>query len=291
MANPTRSINLSVNPQDKQHLEQLAQSLGRTWGDKPSISQLIKAIARRELLLTPNDDWPANRLAALELARQALVDQGQIHPAQLVAELLLSRGELSLPLRQALEQFVGQPPQAWRLQLEQQILRQQPFCLAYYDAADRPFTFSIAWAEMISIERRQYLQCWCAETADNPDLPELAHNRTLRLDRIPEAAISPYKIKWRAGPDLMQVELRLYDNLALAYSSKPTDLLSQLLPSQPLRRRVVRQVSSTFWLFREILPYGEDCEIVGPPQVRQQFEQKVQALAQRYEQLNAGVEQ
>ncbi|MEM8505495.1 MAG: WYL domain-containing protein [Cyanobacteria bacterium P01_D01_bin.1] len=36
-------------------------------------------------------------------------------------------------------------------------------------------------------------------------------------------------------------------------------------------RRVVRRVYSTFWFFREVRRYGPDCEIVGPPDVRDRF--------------------
>ncbi|MFB2971987.1 WYL domain-containing protein [Aerosakkonema sp. BLCC-F183] len=48
-------------------------------------------------------------------------------------------------------------------------------------------------------------------------------------------------------------------------------------------RKVVRQVSSTFWLIREILAYRAGCEIVGPENVRDRFKQEAQAICQVYD--------
>jgi predicted DNA-binding transcriptional regulator YafY len=59
---------------------------------------------------------------------------------------------------------------------------------------------------------------------------------------------------------------------------------NEFIPGTPSIRRIVRQVSSTFWLFREIFPYGEDCELISPEPLRQRFQEKVRSLAERYEQ-------
>jgi len=282
MSPKTRSINLSITEQDKLLLEQLARDMGKTWGESPSISQLVKAIARRQFLITPNNDWPPARLQSLINAQQLLIDTGKIEDARIITELLLSRSEPTIPQRSVLQQFLNNPPHPWRLTLDQKIRSQTPFRLAYYDASDRPFTFNIHHAQINPIEKRLYLQCWCEETDGSQDLPELAHNRSLRLDRIPEAAISPLKAKWRTDLDTIEVEFHLYKGLAFAYSSKPNDIPNETLAQELPVRRIVRRINSTFWFFREIFPYGEDCEIISPPEIRQQFRQKVQALSDRY---------
>ena len=113
-------------------------------------------------------------------------------------------------------------------------------------------------------------------------MPALQHNWTLRLDRILDAAITPIKTKWQPNLDYLNVELHLFNGLSFAYEAKLNDTVDECIPDQPQVRRVVRQVSSTFWFFREILPYGEDCLIVSPLDVRDQFRNKLQVLYQRY---------
>jgi predicted DNA-binding transcriptional regulator YafY len=283
MTGKTRSINLSITQQDKQQLEKLAESLGKIWGDTPSISQLIKAIARREFLITPNNDWTTPQVQALITAQQLLIDTGKILEAQLLAELLLSRSELTIPQRTALQTCFDNPPPPWRQTLDQHIRSQTPFRLAYYDAADRPFSFSIHHAQITPIEKRLYLQCWCQETEGSYDIPELAHNRTLRLDRIPDAAIQPLKAKWKADLDRIDVEFHLFGGLIHAYrSTEKQDNINELIAEPTTARRIVRPIASTFWFFREILPYGEDCELISPPSLRQQFQAKIQAMHDRY---------
>jgi hypothetical protein len=179
------AITLSLKDQDKEALQQIALDLGITWGDKPNISKLIEAIARRRFLVIPNSDWPPARIQALIMAQQLLVDTGNIEAARTIVEILMSRSELTIPQRSDLQQFLDNPPPPWRQILDQHIRSETPFRLAYYDAADLPHSFSVHHAQINLIEKRQYLQCWCAETEGNQDLPELAHNRTLRLDRIP----------------------------------------------------------------------------------------------------------
>ncbi|MBI4780758.1 MAG: hypothetical protein HY785_05485 [Oscillatoriophycideae cyanobacterium NC_groundwater_1537_Pr4_S-0.65um_50_18] len=48
-------------------------------------------------------------------------------------------------------------------------------------------------------------------------------------------------------------------------------------------RQVVRRISSTFWFFREILPYGEDCVIIGIESLRNRFITKLRSLYKPYE--------
>jgi WYL domain len=276
------AITLSLQDRDKDALKQIAHDLGITWGDKPNISKLIEAIARRKFIVTPNNNWPPARIQTLINAQKLLIDAGHQHDATILTELLLSRSELTLPQRSDLQQFLDNPLPTWRQTLDQYIRSQTPFRLAYYDAADRPFSFSIHHAQIMPIEKRQYLQCWCAETEQSRDIPELAHNRSLRLDRIPESAITPLKAKWRSNLDTVEVEFHLFHNLAFAYNARSNDIVSELVGNPPIRR-VVRQVASSFWFFREIFPYGEDCELIHPENLRLEFSKKVQALAASYQ--------
>jgi predicted DNA-binding transcriptional regulator YafY len=234
-------------------------------------------------VIAPNHDWTKERINALNRARIALVDAEQIEAAVAIAHLLLERSELTLPLKTELEQFIQQPVLPWRLAVERYIRQNQPFQLSYQDAAERIWQFSIRYAELVTHEERQYLDCWCEETEGNRDLPQLQHNWCLRLDRITDASVSPVSRKWLTGLAFILVEIHLFRGLAFAYQSKTNqDEVNEWLNDPPQVRRVVRRVSSTFWFIREILRYGQDCEIISPDPVRDRLKQEIIALGQRY---------
>jgi hypothetical protein len=283
MSRKGQSITLSVSEQDKAQLECLALELGKTWGDRPNISKLIEAIARRQLVIAPNHDWSKERIAALNQARTALIDAGQIEAAVAVAQLLLERSELTLLLRHELEQFMARPASPWRVEIERYIRRQQPFQLSYQDAAERVWQFTIRYAEIATHEERQYLDCWCENTEGNQDVPELRHNWCLRLDRITDAAIAPVKGAWRNGLASLPVEIHLSRGLAFAYRSKTTrDEVNEWLTDSPQVRRVVRQVTHSFWFIREVLRYGQDCEVISPTAIRARIAEEILAMHQTY---------
>ncbi len=287
MSRKGQSITLSVSAKDKAALEALALAFGMTWGDRPNISKLVEAIARQELRIAPNNDWPPDYIATLLAAKAALIDAGQIDHALLLSKILLGRSELSQPIRHELEQFITQPAPPWRTTLDRYIRQQRPFQLTYQDAAENLFEFRIHYATIANHGSRQYLDCWCeSPEGGNKDLPELAHNRCLRLDRITDAAIHPIPGPWRNGLDTIQVEFYLYGGLAFAYESKTspndTDEINEWLTDPPQTRRIVRRTASTFWLKRDLLRYGQDCEVKSPHHFRQQLRAEIQAIAQRY---------
>ncbi len=278
-----QSITLSVSETDKKQLEGLALEFGLTWGDRPNISKLIEAIARRQLLIAPNHDWTKERINALNRARTALIDVGEVQMAVAIAQLLLERSEITIPLRNELEQFIASPALPWRIEVERYIHRHQPFQLSYQDAAERIWNFTIRYAEITVHEDRQYLDCWCEETEGNQDIAELVHNWCLRIDRITDAAVTPIKGQWHPGLASIDVEMRLFGGLAFAYRSKTTkDEINEWLADSPQVRRVVRQISSTFWFIREVLRYGQDCEVVSPQVVRDRIQREIQSLYKRY---------
>ncbi len=284
MGRKGQSMTLSVSEQDKAQLEAIAREQGMLWGDRPNISRLMEAIARRELLIGRNHDWSETRIKVLHQSIQALIDAGHPDSAQIMAQILLERSELSIPLQREIDRFVSTPMVPWRRQIDPYIRCQMPFQLTYRDAADRPFSFTIRHAKVVPYERRQYLECWCDETAGNRDVPELQHNWTFRLDRIPDAALSSVCGQWRSNLDLLEVELHLLGGLAFAYEAKTADISNEWLSDRtPPVRRVVRQISNTFWFFREILRYGEDCIIIAPPVVRAGFCHKIRQLSKAYE--------
>ncbi|MFM2380405.1 MAG: hypothetical protein RLZZ143_2987, partial [Cyanobacteriota bacterium] len=124
------------------------------------------------------------------------------------------------------------------------------------------------------------------ETEGNQDISELHHNWSLRIDRIPsDSLITPIpRGKWRNQLDSVSAEFQLFDGLARSYRTKTAiDIANELISNDPLVRQITRQVTSSFWFFREILPYGEDCLLISPEKVRKRFYDKLQRLYRRYE--------
>jgi len=284
MTRKGRALTLSVSDQEKTQLEQLALAFDQTWGDNPNISKLVKAIAKGELRLAANHDWTRDRIDVLNRVRNLCVDFGYLHEALVIAELLLERSEINLPLRQEIQAFVEHPSPSWRIEIERCILRQRPFCLTYQDAAERLWSFTIRHAKIITYEDRQYLDCWCDETEGSRDVEALLHNWSLRLDRIPEeAVISPAEGHWQPELSSIQVEFWLLNQLAFSYRSKTkADLTNQWLPDQQARR-IVRQIHHTFWFFREVRRYGANCIVIGPEEVRHRFAKDAIAMARHYQ--------
>ncbi|WAL59115.1 WCX domain-containing protein [Thermocoleostomius sinensis] len=284
MTRKGRSITLSLEESDKAQLEAIALELGMKWGDDPNISRLIKAIARRQLLVSLNNNWSRDRINTLNKARTLLIDAGQIEDALVLAHLLLERSEITLPLRQEIEQFVTKPTVVWQIEIDRYIRQQQPFQLAYQDAAERIWNFTIYYAEITHYEQRQYLHCWCEETDGNYDLPALAHNWCLRWDRISDASVSPVKGQWRSQLDSILVEMHLLHRLAFAYHTKTAmDEINEWLTDPVHVRRVVRRVTNIFWFFREVRRYGSECVIVSPEAVRDRFKQELIRMMAHYD--------
>ena len=282
MSRKGQSITLSVSEREKAELENLAREYGMKWGDRPNISKLVEAIAQRRLLITPNNNWLQERITALKQAIDALTDAGKVEEALLIANLLLERSELSLPLRAEIERFLGNPPPPWRIELNQYIRREQPFQLSYQDATGRLWNFTVRHAKIVPYEERQYLNCWCEETEGNLDVEELHHNWSLRLDRIPEAGVIPISGKWRSNLDELLVEMHIHGRLAFAYKNKNEDVESKLLEGSPPVRRVIRRVSNTYWFIREVLRDTPDVLIISPENVCLLAKEKLKTLCQRY---------
>lgn len=282
------SINLSITEAEKQALERLAAKLQIFWGDKPNVSQLLKRIAQDKLRVVVNDDWSADRIETFDRIRGLLNDRGDTQEALAIADLLLERSELSLPLRKELNAFVAKSSPSWRLRIEQLRYRLQPFRLTYRDAADRLSDFHIYYAEITPHEDHEYLDCWCAETEGNKDhVPALQHNWSLRIDRIPEeTAITEIPGHWGHLP-YIQVEFHLLNNLAFAYrSKKQTEEINEWHPEIPQVRQVIRKITNSFWFLREIRRYGPDCVIISPPELRDRFQQDCRATLKHYQGLD-----
>ncbi|NJL86792.1 MAG: WYL domain-containing protein [Leptolyngbyaceae cyanobacterium SM1_1_3] len=277
MPRKKETLTLSIPPGVREQLDQLAARFGYRWGKSPSPSALVTAIAQGDLTLSAPLALTGSQIAALQQAVKDLVDAGHVDEAKNVITLLIDQAELSGPLRQDLMRQVSQSIEGWRLQLDQFIRDRQPFHLVYGKPNREPVEFTVCYAEIVPLEKRLYLQIWCEETADNRDVSALAHNRTLRLDRI--QGLVPISGGWQGQFDDILVELHFLRGLVYAYEPRPKDVEDQTVDGV---RRVMRQIHNTFWFFREVRRYGADCIVIGPPEVRDRFAQEIAAMYQHY---------
>ena len=282
MPRKKETITLSIPPGTKEQLETIAAKYQINWGDRPSISGLLVAIAQAKLEIGPRFTFTNVQVQALEQATKLLIDSGYITEAQAFMTLLLERGNLASPLRQSVSviQQLSQSLPAWRVMLNQQISSRQPFRLFYRDAQQQDKVFTVRYAEIVPREKRLYLEIWSEETQDNRDLPELAHNSSLRIDRIKELNILPGDGLWLENLDYIKVYLHFKGELANSYEPKRGDISDE---RKGEIRQVVRHVTNTFWLFREILGYRSQCEIIAPENVRDRFKQEAQAICKQYD--------
>lgn len=282
MPRKKETITLSIPPGTKEQLEEIALRLGIRWGKNPSISGLLVAIAQQQVEVGEPFTLSSMHVQSMRQATRILIDSGYIAHAQTLSRLLLERGNLETPLRQALMQEVTQPAVAWRIQAEQYIQDHQPFYLLYRNSQTENLAYTVRYAEISFEEKRFYLNIWCDETEDlqGTDFPQLIHNRCLRFDRI--QSIVQIEGQWRSeGLDSLEVHLHFYSGMVKAYEPRDSniDTHDNVIGNV---RQVVRRVSNPFWLMQEVRRYGKDCIIVAPERLRQLRQQELISECQAY---------
>ncbi|MCM1984440.1 helix-turn-helix transcriptional regulator [Lyngbya confervoides] len=285
MPRKKETLTLSVPPGTKNKLDAIAARLGIKWGERPSPSGLVSAIADSSLYVGSYFSFSREEIEALQQAIRALIDSGQPTLAKSVVTLLLNYAHLEAPLRQELIQTASHPLDGWRIQVDQYRDRQQPFRVLYANSQGKILEFTVRYAEVQFHEKRDYLQIWCDETEDSLDLPELKHNRCLRLERI--QGILEATGEWRGSFNSIPVQLRFTKEMIAAYKAKAEDTENEVIEADvqkqiPPYRRVTRQIVNPFWLIREILRYGSSCEVIHPPAIRDRLKNEIQKTLQHY---------
>ena len=235
-------------------------------GQKSQCVWVTGAIAQHKLEVGEPFTLNSTEVAALQQAAKLLVDWRAFRDAEVLAALMLDRGNLDAPLRRSILQLVSQPSEGWRPRVDQLRKAQQPFHLLYRNNQGEDLEYTVRYADVSFEEKRFYLDIWCEETDDikNPDFAELIHNRCLRFDRI--KAIVPMDGQWRCeGLDFLAVYLHFRGELVKAYEPRvDKDIRMKSSERENPVRQVLRHVSNPFWLIREVFRYGKDCVIVSP---------------------------
>lgn len=263
----------------RESLENLAQQLGFTWGDRGNVKDLVQAIARGQLAVGESTAFSPDQRRSLGRAVIAAAQRGDWIDALLLGETF----EIFASEDESLKGYVAATLEPlrrpWVAQLFKYIEQQQPFTFAYQDASSRMFGFSVFGAELVAHERRTYLDCWCMETESNQDIEGLQHNWCFRLDRIIEASITSLEGQWRSL-DRVESEFHLRGGLAHAYEPQSADTLIEWIDSDT--RRVKRSITSSFWFLREVLRYGSNCSVIAPEILRTKLLETLASMIQEY---------
>lgn len=284
-------LQLSFPDKYRDDLESLVRQLGFTRGKGVNVSGFLEAIARREIPLLP---WSEQRQQTLLKIVWMLRDEGLSDYAREICSILQERSELKEPIRRELEKYQSTKLTNWKSLIQTLIEKQTPFGLSYADATGEVAIYNIRYAAIVPRERHRYLDAWVECEIDTvrekQDLPELAHNRSFRFDRISSAAVTPLGGTWRVeGLDTVEVEFFLTGRLAHAYERRTNDTCD--FWDKPIeinnasfvpKRTIKRNISNTFWFIREVLPYGKDCVVVAPKLVRDHIVDEHRAALDNY---------
>lgn len=289
MKRKTETITLSIHKGTKKNLEEIAENFGIYWGDRPSISGLLNAIAKQEVAVSEPMFFDQVQIQSMEKAVKALVDVGQMQAAQVLMELLLEKGNIENIFREDLTAKLQTQAgaEAWRRVIDNYIEQRQPFFLVYENNQGEQEQFHVTYGEITFHEKRLYLDAWCEEENENPTFPieELKHNHSFHLERIISAL--NYPSKWRyQGLNHIQVHLHFYDAMIKAYQQKKEDIE---VKKEKDKLKVVKRISNPFWLIREIYPYRDKCEIISPPEVRNKYLEEWEKIGKRYGKISSDV--
>lgn len=234
---------------------------------KPNLSGLLSKIADGELKLGGVEN--RQLIDPLERAVKLLCDNGLQQEAQRLGQYLLDY-DLSGEQRANILAQIYNSQDGWRQQIDKFIADKSTFMIIYSDGQGQRQEFTVEYAQVDFIEKRFYLNCWVREVGSN-DFPELAHNRCLRFDRV--AGLRSMSGKWRTeGLGMIKVSLKFQKGMVKSYEPRVNDTDDR---TEGSCRFVCRMTNNPFWLIREVLRYGDSCELLEPEVLRDRVKEQL----------------
>lgn len=279
------TLTLSVPPDTKERLVQLASSLGLLWGEKPSPSKLVAAIAEGTVAVGVAASPDAEEAAALLAAIRLLQDQGETNKARALVQLIIARGGLPEDILHQLYDELAQGALPWRAAIEQAISRREPILITYQGFKPEPSTYLARFVEIRSRMGNWYADIRTADgVANSSDIPGLEENRCLRLERVLKVAPVFHPLGWATeGLATVVADLRFFNDSAKHYRRHPDDLSEEMVGEGSHQvRRVRRRVSNGWWFAREIVAQGPDVVVDAPKDLADAVKERLRASLKRY---------
>lgn len=182
-------------------------------------------------------------------------------------------------------------PPAQLALVEPLLAAKQPFEALYQKADGEVERYRFLFArvkyrdgsEVSAADGHWYLEGYCTERHERAELPELAYNRCLRLDRLQHAIACDGT--WQAeGMATVHLTLHLFGGLASNYTPVPgRDAVKRDKWLDSDTRQVVWRIDSYHWAKRAVLRYGAACQVVAPSSFLTRFKAEAEALAALYQ--------
>jgi predicted DNA-binding transcriptional regulator YafY len=277
------TLTLSVPRGTKEKLAAIAERLGLRWGEQPSPSKLVAAVAEGTVPVGAPVGLSEAQSRALLEALKALHDTGHVPEARELAPLLASLGRLGPEQRMAVYAELSRSELPFRGVIEEAIARRTPIVFQYLGLKGTPSQYLARHVKLTIRERRWYVDIYTEDKPSN-DIEALSHNRCLRLDKVISAVPVLHAEPW--VPELSGVEahMRFYGDDARYYERHEDDLHVGDMTECPegAEREVRRRVSFTWWFVRDILRHGGACKVEGPPALVDAVAGHLRRAAARY---------
>lgn len=269
----------AYRPQGKGNVKQYVTRLlsGEFWAIPDEQIEALQSIANRYEIESP--ETLLNAIASRDIGVVELAPNLQYQLSRFIAQAIaqfdfqaarsLSEFMLGLPLlpiiRGEVETYKTLAHTSWIAKVCDAANAKQPFRLGYCHAGGATESYDIYYAELVERgspdRRRWYLDIWEPNGDRSDPIPELRHNRSLNLQRIPQGSIVPIAGEWRKGLATAKVKFDVWDNLIWAYTQYPDDEVEVVASS---RHRVTRTITNSFWFQQQLGKYGENATIVAP---------------------------
>lgn len=161
------------------------------------------------------------------------------------------------------------------------LLGNSAFDIQYQKPSGDSRYFTAMYGEIRVIERRPYLVCVTTEADDREILPEIAFNRTLRLDRIVQVKANN-QAPMATTLKFTDAVFRVTGGLISSYMKRPDDF-GHFLEQDGRSLVLSRKIFSSFWFTREVIPYGKDCTVISPSRLREAIVQEIKETLANYE--------
>ncbi|MEB3224113.1 MAG: WYL domain-containing protein [Candidatus Sericytochromatia bacterium] len=277
------TLTLSVPPGTKERLAAIAERLGLRWGEQPSPSKLVAAVADGTVPVGTPLGLTGAQSDALLQAVKALHDAGRVAEVRELAPLLTAVGPLDPAQRMAVYAELSRSEMPFRGVIEDAIARQTPVVFQYVGLRGVPSQYLARHVKLTIRERRWYVDIYTDDKPSN-DVAALAHNRCLRLDKVVSALPVPHTEPWVSALDAIEAKLRLFGEDARFYEPHDDDVdVGEVIEGpEGAERTVTRRVAFSWWFIRDILRHGRACKVEGPPDLVHVVAAHLREAAARY---------
>ena len=298
MSSKKETLTLSLFPDTKNKLEEIARDNDLFWGRRPSPSALISAIANREIVVGVPFYLSKERVSSSLQAIRIMVNDGYIKEAESVARLILDKGKIDevrgspvlsarglsdFSTRQELLSIINKHLNKWRILIEEYITRKQSFEILYNEDG-KEVIYDVRFAQVDFYQSRFWLNIWSENVKNNEQVnekyfPELIHNRCLDFDHIEGVIPQSEGFHWRDKFDYLEVELEFSNSLVEGYQTNSNDVNDVI---NGKFRKITKKVTNPSLLINELLKYGLDCKIVAPKELQNFYLQELVKLSEKH---------